>query len=194
MIRRSRRAGGRSGIPRVISAASAAVCHTNVVIVCEVHRVALAIQIPVEADPIGYTSAKGILLPEPIHLRLVESRAEVDHAGRGVVVFAVVAEAGSLFRKQLAKGRIRFAYDVLSRQSAAEGVPGVVVADLRSHRAASVVDIFRSGFACKGGDAFEAVSVVGRLAVLGSRDDHAVPIQNIPSERGYRSRCNHLRG
>ena len=63
-------------------------------------------------------------------------------------------------------------------------IPGVVIADLRSHRAASVVDILRAGAAGLRRDALEAVSVAGGLAVLVLGNDHAVPIQNIPRQRG----------
>ena len=45
-----------------------------------------------------------ILLGEAVHLRLVEPGTEVDHAGDGVVVFAVVSEAGGGFAYLLPKG------------------------------------------------------------------------------------------
>ena len=144
----------------------------------------MAVEITVQTDPVGNIAPQSVLLPEPIHLRRVKPRAEVNHAGRGVVVFSVVAEAGSLFRKQFAKGRIRFAYDVLSRQSAAEGVPGVVIRDFRRNASSAVVNVLRAGASGLCGDALQAVGITGLLPVLGSRDDHAIPIQNIPCERG----------
>ena len=179
---------GRSGIHRVISAAPSAVCHTNVdhlqtVVVREIDRITLAIQVSIEADRIGNAAAEGIFLRESIHLRLVEPCAEVDHSRRGVVVFSVVAEAAGCFADLLPKRGVALAGDVFPRQSSTEGVPGVIVADLRSHASSAVVNILRAGASGDHGNALQAVGVVGRLAVLGSRDDHAVPIQNIPRQR-----------
>ena len=107
----------------------------------------------------------------------------VDHACSGVVVFSVVAEAAGRFAYLFPKRGVALGGDVLPCQSAAEGVPGGVVADLRSHAASAVVDILCAGASGFRGDAFEAVGVAGGLPVLGSRDDHAIPIQNIPRQR-----------
>ena len=133
-----------------------------------------AVEITIQTDPVGDASSQNVLLPEPIHLRLVESRSEINHSRRGVVVFSVVAEAGGLFRKQLAEGRIRFAYYIFPRQSAAEGVPGGVVADLRSHAASAVVHILRPGVPGNRGDPLQTVGVAGGFAVFAFGDDHAV--------------------
>ena len=63
-------------------------------------------------------------------------------------------------------------------------IPGVVIADLRSHRAASVVDILRAGAAGLRRDALQTVGVAGHLAALVLGNDHAVPVQNIPRQCG----------
>ena len=108
----------------------------------------MTIQIPIERLRCKRTSPQQILLSKPVHLRLIEPCAEVDHAGGGVVVLAVVAEPEGRFANLLAEGGIALGSDVLLCQSAAEGVPGVIVADLRSDRTAPVVDILRPGITC----------------------------------------------
>ena len=121
-----------------------------------------------------------VLLAEAVQLRGVEARPEVDQASRGVVVFAVVAEAGGFFAKLLAEGAVAPARDGFAR----EAVPGRAVADLRRHAAASVVEVLCTGVAGDSGDTLQTVDKAGVLAVLGSADDHAVTVENVPGERG----------
>ena len=156
--------------------------YLQAVVVREVDRIILAVEIAVQTDPIGDAAAQSVLLREAVHLRLVESRAEVDHSRGGVIVLAVVAKAGCCLAELLPERGVALAGDLLFRQ-ADEDASRSVVRDFSSYACSSVVNILRAGASGDRGNALQAVGVVGRLAVLGSRDDHAVPIQNIPRQR-----------
>ena len=91
-------------------------------------------------------------------------------ASYSVTVFPVVAEARGLFPNLLAKGGITLAGDVLPPQRAAEGIPCVVVADLRRYTATDIVDVLRPVAAGLGGNAFQTVGVVGGILARGLGD------------------------
>ena len=102
----------------------------------------------------------------------------------GVIVFPVVAKTGNRFPDLLTKRRIALAGNILPSQRPAEGVPCVVIADLRRYAATGVVDVLRPVAAGLGGNALQAVGIVCRLLARGLRDHHAVAVQDIPSQVG----------
>ena len=69
--------------------------------------------IAVQAVGRGYAATDDVLLREAVHRRLIEPGTEVDHAGGGVVILAIVAEAGDLFPDLLAEGGVALGDDVL---------------------------------------------------------------------------------
>ena len=117
-----------------------------------------------------------ILLAKAVHLRGVESRAEVDHARGGVVVFAVVAEAGTLLAKLLAKRAVALAGHRREVFAA--------VVQLHGHAAAPVVEVLCTGVAGNSGDTLQAVDEGSLLPVLRALNHHAVTVEYIIGERG----------
>ena len=67
-------------------------------------------------------------------------------------------------------------------QSTAEGVPCVVVADFCCHAATTVIDVLRPSAAALGGNALQAVGIVGGGLSGRLGDHHTVPVQKIPSQ------------
>ena len=140
------------------------------VVVSVIHGVVLAVQIPVEACAGNSIAPENVFLREPVHLRLIEPRPEIDHARSGIIVFPVVAKARGCFPNLLPKRGIAFTRYILPSQRAAEGIPCVVVADLRRYTATDIVDVLRPVAAGLGGNAFQTVGVVGGILARGLGD------------------------
>ena len=125
--------------------------HLPSVVVGKIHRVVLAVEIAVEAAAVEDAAPQEILLAEAVHLRGVEAGAEIDQAGRGVVVFAVVAEAADLLAELFAEGAVGFCDSLCEACS--------VVDQLCGDAATPVVDVLRAGAA---GD----VGIINQRTVL----------------------------
>ena len=149
----------------------------------EVDRVILDVGIAVQAAGIGYAAPDNVLLAEAVHLRLIEPGTEVDHAGGGVVILAVVAEAADGLTYLLAEGGVALGGDRFLRQCTAQSVPGVVIADLCRHGAPAIVDVLGLTVACLCGNPLQAVGIVGFNTVGVGRNHHAVAHEDVPGER-----------
>ena len=135
----------------------------------------MAIQIPILACTVNDTTAQNILLAEPVHLRLIEAHAEIDHSCGSVVIFAVPAETACYFAYLLTERSVGFGCDLRASQKSR-------LRDLTDHAASAVIDVLSSGIAGACGNALQTIGVIDHFVIFGSTDDHTLTVEYIPGD------------